>query len=284
MSSRSPLLLAVANELAHVKRLGSIAFTAEGAFKETYKAVAGNGSLAALKILDPAKCDLARTSREIAAMQKCNTPFIAKLLDSGTFQASDGNRYLFSIEEYLDGGTLSQRLATGLISPDTVKSYGRSLSTALDHLRSLNLVHRDIKPDNIMFRSGQDVPILVDFGLVRDLSAISLTQTWLPQGPGTPYYAAPEQLRNDKALIGWRTDQFSIGIVLGICLTGRHPFERAGMTMPQIVGVVAARQSCSPEFAQAASVAGLNGLVQMLAPWPIQRYSDPARLHDIFKV
>jgi serine/threonine protein kinase len=283
LASHSPLHLAVANELSRVARLTGVAFTAQGAFKETYRAEKTSGVAVALKILDPAKCDLARSSREIEAMQRCDSPFIAKLFDSGTFHAADGKDYLFSIEEYLDGGTLSQKLANGVLSIDIIKSYGRCLSDALEHLRSLNLVHRDIKPDNIMFRANESVPILVDFGLVRDLSAISLTQTWLPQGPGTPYYAAPEQLRNEKPLIGWRTDQFSLGIVLGISMTGRHPFERVGMTMPQTVGAVAARQPCSAQFVQAASNAGLSGMVRMLAPWPIHRYSSPARLLQVFQ-
>jgi hypothetical protein len=57
-------------------------------------------------------------------------------------------------------------------------------------------------------------PALVDFGLVRDLSETSLTASWLPRGPGTPLFASPEQLNNEKALIDWRSDQFSIGVIL----------------------------------------------------------------------
>ncbi len=279
----APSHLAVANELARTKNLDNVTFKAQGAFKETFRAEATDGTVVALKILDPAKCDLARTSREIEALRRCDSPYIAKLFDSGMFRASNAIDYLFAIEEFLDGGTLTHRLNNTPVPSDTVKRYGTCLVRALEHLRSLNLVHRDIKPDNIMFRSSADIPILVDFGLVRDLSAISLTQTWLPHGPGTPYYAAPEQLHNDKALIGWRTDQFCVGVVLGISLTGKHPFERPGMTMPQTVGVVAARQPCSNEFIQAASDADLHGIVQMMAAWPIQRYASVRRLLEIFE-
>jgi hypothetical protein len=70
---------------------------------------------------------------------------------------------------------------------------------------------------------------------------------------------------------------------LGMCLTGKHPFEQPGMTMPQTVGWVAARQPCSKQFISAATAAGLGGMVQMLAPWPIQRYSIPARLLQVFQ-
>lgn len=276
-------LNAVAQEFGSINGLANVAFQAKGAYKETFRAETADGRLIALKILEPTKCDLARTAREIDALQKCNSPFIAKLYLSVQFKATDGNDYYISLEEFLDGGTLSDRLSAAPFPPNTVKSYALYLVQALDHLKALNLVHRDIKPDNIMFRQGSDIPILVDFGLVRDLSAVSLTQTWLPQGPGTPYYAAPEQLHNEKPLIGWRTDQFSLGIVLGMCLTGRHPFEQPGMTMPQTVGAVAGRQTCSSQFRTAATAAGLVGIVQMLAPWPIQRYSNPARLLQVFQ-
>jgi len=276
-------LIAVAQEFGSTNGLSNIAFRAKGAYKETFRAETADGHVIALKILEPSKCDLARTAREIDALKKCNSPYIAKLYVSGQFGASDGINYYVSLEEFLDGGTLTDRLSGTPIPLSTVKNYAIYLVQALDHLKALNLVHRDIKPDNIMFRRGQDIPILVDFGLVRDLSAISLTQTWLPQGPGTPYYAAPEQLNNEKHMIGWRTDQFSLGIVLGMCLTGQHPFEQPGMNMPQTVGIIAARKPCSPQFRADAQAAGLGGIVQMLAPWPIQRHSTPARLLQVFQ-
>jgi serine/threonine protein kinase len=272
-----PSHLGVAAELGSRLGLLNVTFQAKGAFKETFRAENAEGDVIALKLLDASKCDITRTSREIEAVLKCDSPYIAKLYDSGRFESQSGNRYFYYLEEYLDGGTLTQRLNS--ISPVTaVRHYGVCLVHALEHLKRLRLVHRDIKPDNIMFRLGDDNPVLVDFGLVRDLSASSLTQTWLPQGPGTPYYAAPEQLHNDKPLIGWRTDQFSLGIVLAICLTGTHPFERPGMSMAETVVAIGSRQLYSKEFSDAVEGLGLAGLKRMLAPWPIERYSSPAEI------
>jgi serine/threonine protein kinase len=281
VTSPPSALTSVAQEFGRSHNFTDITFQGAGAFKETFRAVTSSKDTVALKILQPAKCDLARSQREIEALQRCDSPLIARLYDHGTFRSADGNNYYVSVEEYLDGGTLTQRLSP-TVAPDMVRRYGQHLTEALSHLKSLKLVHRDIKPDNIMFRAGSDVPVLVDFGLVRDLSASSLTLTWLPQGPGTPYYAAPEQLNNDKHLIGWRTDQFSVGVVLGICLTGQHPFLVSGMTMPQVVAAVARRDACPAGFRAAATAAGLSGLVKMLSPWPVQRYATPTELLSSF--
>src|ERR1019366_6088976 len=113
------------------------------------------------------------------------------------------------------GGTLGDRLKSGLCTRDAVKALGSGLIRAIEHLHGLGLVHRDIKPENVMYRArDSDQPVIVDLGLVRDLAASSITQSWFAQGPGTPLFAAPEQLNNRKELIDWRADQFAVGVSL----------------------------------------------------------------------
>lgn len=281
--SQQSFLLSVAKELAIIHNFRDVSFQAKGAFKETFKATEESGRIIALKVLDPSKCNPTRSEREITALMKCNSPYIGKLYNYGEFVSSLGVKYYFSEEEYLDGGTLTDRITNRRPIPDQVRIYGVALSEALGYLKELKLVHRDIKPDNIMFRRNSTVPVLVDFGLVRDLSESSLTQTWLPQGPGTPYYAAPEQLNNDKCLIGWRTDQFSLGVVLGICLTGHHPFEGPGMSKPEIVAAVGQRFPCPSQFQIDLQKYRLDKMARMLEPWPVRRYSSPSELLEIFK-
>jgi len=273
------IAIAIANELG----LTDLQFCGHGAFKETFRARTAVGEFVALKVLDRSKCNVLRTKREIEAAQKCDSPYIAKIKQFGQHVTSHSERFDYVIEEFFAGGTLHDRLGADAIPADGVRKLGLPLCEALAVLHQLRLVHRDIKPENIMFRNATGDPVLVDFGLVRDLAQTSLTQTWLPQGPGTPLFSSPEQLNNEKNLIDWRSDQFSVGLVLGLCLTGRHPFHSTGMTTGDIVDAMVMRQRCSVDFRGAASDAGCGFLIKMMAPWPVQRFPSPQSLIDQFK-
>lgn len=258
------------------KSFAKPSFLGSGAFKEAYSTVTPNGLPVALKIFDPNKCNLFRAEREIDAMRQCESPFIARLHDWGVFDNNGKGSFLYVIEEFMAGGTLTDRLAAVRLDVIRVCNYGLALISAVSHLREKQLVHRDIKPDNIMFRSANDdVPILVDFGLVRDLRRASLTLSYLQQGPCTPIYASPEQLNNDKHLIDWRSDQFSIGVVLNICLFGSHPYQQTGQTDAQTVEQVITRAACGPEFNEKTGRLGCGFLTKMVSPWPIDRFPHP---------
>ena len=122
-----------------------------------------------------------------------------------------------------------------------------------------------------MFRESGE-PVLVDFGLVRDLSLSSLTKTWVMQGPGTPYFSAPEQLNNEKQLIDWRTDQFALGLVLGMCATGIHAYGTTSGAPLEAVEAIATRKGPSAAFTKAVTDAKLPVLARMVRPWPVERY------------
>lgn len=224
-----------------------------------------------------------RTEREINALKICDTPLIGKLFDFGVFYSSNNEKFYYVIEEYLDGGTLTDKINDTILTKDLIKNLAIKLINAITYLKEKNLVHRDIKPDNIMFRSNSNDPVLVDLGIVRDLSISSLTQSWLPVGPGTPYYSSPEQLNNDKHLIKWRSDQFSLGIVLGLCLTRQHPFQEEGMNPEQAVERMAQRQPFTDNFKEKVISLGFEGILKMLAPWPIQRFNSPENLLHYFE-
>jgi len=229
-----PRLLKIANDVCSARNLTLGPEVGAGAFKHTFEVRTEGGIARALKIYRKAGAD-ARTQREVDAIRRCSHEGIVQFDLIETWK--DGpEEFVYSLEEYLAGGTLAASLATfGKLPDSRVRDLAINLIDAIGHIASLGLVHRDLKPDNIMFRTPGGQPVIVDFGLVRDLSQVSLTKTWFPQGPGTPYYAPAEQLNNEKPLIDWRADQFALGVVLTMCGMGRHPYELVGMTPMEVV-------------------------------------------------
>jgi serine/threonine protein kinase len=279
-----PLLEALAREVSDSIGLIFLGFCGKGAFKETYKAEQKNKQIVALKIIGCDSIDEVRTDREIDALRRCCTPRIAKLIERRKYIALDGKTYDVVLEEYLDGGSLESRLNSDQYTQEQVMQLVRGLVLAVQELYVLRLVHRDIKPANIMYRIGSEDPVLVDFGLVRDLSQSSITLSWLPHGPGTPFYAPPEQLNNDKALIDWRADQFAIGVVAAVAIGGRHPYQGKGLSPGDAVHAVLERRPLAPEFVDDMKKRDLSVLVRMVRPWPVQRYSNPQALLSDIKI
>jgi serine/threonine protein kinase len=247
-----------------------------GTFKETFKAISADASPRALKVFRPGFSP-ERTAREIDAMKTCDHPNIGKL-ESVSRCDYQGTAFLFAIEEFIPGGTLSDRLRSrGSLTPDETYNAGCELISAVAHIAERRLVHRDIKPDNILLRADGQTPVLVDFGLVRNLEMESLTQTWAQRGPGTPLFSPPEQLNNEKAYIDWRSDQFSLGVTLSIAGLGLHPYGNVA-TPIEVIEAVAQRKAPTAIFPAAAGRAGLPVLRKMVAPWPIERFRTPGEL------
>jgi serine/threonine protein kinase len=248
-----------------------------GAFKETFQVTTPDGTALALKVFRPG-FPAERTQREVDAMTRCSHRNIGKL-DSIDVVQVQGSPVVVALEEFLSGGTLTERLLNnGPFDVATVLDLGEQLIDAIAHVASHDLVHRDLKPDNILFRDSGVSPVVVDFGLVRDLTGSSLTQTWLMRGPGTPLFAPPEQLRNEKQYIDWRSDQFSLGVVLSYAAFGFHPYEAEGIPSVVVVDRVAERKPMAQRFRDASLNAGLPILPKMVEAWPIRRYRKPEDL------
>lgn len=258
-------------KLTRVNRVGS------GAFKATYHVRNENGAHKALKVFND-KNRKARIQRELNALKRCRHSSIAQF-DMMATHRFDGKDYHFCIEEYIAGGTLECRIDRALLTHREIYPFGKQLIGAIQHISELDLVHRDIKPANIVLREDSGAPVLIDFGLVRHLGASSLTETWIPQGPGTPLFAPPEQLNNDKDLIDWRADQFSLGIVFVKSLCGRHPYEDDEPDTFQAVDNVSSRSNFSPWFMAWTQEHPLHSLIaKMVQPWPVQRFRASSTL------
>lgn len=243
----------------------------KGAFKSAYLARSSNAFFA-LKIAVIAG-GAERLIREAQALQGCAHPAIAQSFGAGAFEHG-GVQFWVVYEEFLAGGTLETLLGKGLLQPARARALALTLAGALEHLQARKLVHRDIKPANIMFRG--DAPVLTDFGIVRMLDRPTLTHAFMQMGPGTPAYAAPEQLNNAKELIDWRTDQFALGIVVAECLLGHHPFLIYGKTVHDAILNVASRQELPAGNAKRLQELGFSSLVVALKPWPVDRHRRPS--------
>ena len=273
-------LESVAKKICKEKELEYVSFIDAGTYKETYQVYKEKFSFA-LKIFHSG-CSKERTKRELDAMMTCCHPNISKLISFGKTDFNNVEHY-FILEEFLSGGTLTNKIKTSQLTKSDVINITFKLIDAISHIASKDLVHRDLKPDNIMFRDSNTSPVIVDFGIVRDLKADSLTHAWQIRGPGTPYYAAPEQLNNEKDLINWRTDQFSLGVLISICMFGIHPYSEKNTPISDVVNRVANKEPVSSLFIDSCNKNGYNALKTMVQPWPISRYKTPSQLFEAWK-
>lgn len=124
--------------------------------------------------------------------------------------------------------------------------------------------------------------MLTDFGIVRMLDQPSLTQAFAQMGPGTPAYAAPEQLTNDKVR-STGTDQFDLAIVLAEVLAWASPVPCTRANHPEAIMVVVARHEMPAENAARLAALGFGALGTALKPWPIAHAQKALRSFSLYR-
>ncbi|MEW6280625.1 MAG: serine/threonine-protein kinase [Candidatus Eremiobacterota bacterium] len=157
-----------------------------------------------------------RFRREAEIGKKLCHPAIVKTLEHG-FQGQD----LFLVMELVRGTSLKSRIPTQGVPPDEVARLVEPVGEALVYLHEQGVVHRDVKPDNVMVRPDGHA-MLMDFGTARCLDGVA--QTLTNQVLGTPAYMAPELARDSKRADG-RADQYCLGVMVYELLTGGLPFQ-----------------------------------------------------------
>lgn len=163
------------------------------------------------------KAQLDRFFVEAEAVGQLVHPNIVQIHEVGEH---DGLPY-FSLE-YVDGGSLSEKLAKKPMSAKPAAELLVTLARAMACAHSHAIIHRDLKPANVLL-TNDGVPKITDFGLAKRLESDS-SQTRSGTLMGTPSYMAPEQARGDTHQIGPLADVYALGVVLYECLTGRTPF------------------------------------------------------------
>jgi TolB-like protein/Tfp pilus assembly protein PilF len=210
-----------------------------------------------------------RMLREARAVAALDHPNVCMIYDVGEH---DGRPYI--VMQYIEGETLFERMRDSRLTLSECLDIGMQVSSALDEAHSRGIVHRDIKPMNIMLTARGQVKVL-DFGLARFVTNQDTPTEELSRAgivTGTAPYMSPEQLRG--AAIDARSDIFSLGIVLYEMAAGRRPFDR-----DSTVSTITAILFEDPEAIDDEDVAPLVPIIRKaLAKEPSKRYASTAAM------
>jgi serine/threonine protein kinase len=156
-----------------------------------------------------------RFRREARSVAQLAHPNIVTVIDRGE---EDGRQYI--VFEYVEGENLKGLLSHGALPVDQALRYGLQIAGALDFAHKRGLVHRDVKPQNVLL-TEEGEPKVTDFGIARSVDVQSVTQSGTVLG--TSDYIAPEQARGEQ--VDQRTDIYSLGVMLYELLTGEVPYS-----------------------------------------------------------
>ncbi len=155
-------------------------------------------------------------SQELAVLSGMRHPALVGVRDSGV----DDEGRPFVVMDFVEGQSLAARLRDGVLSVPAAIRLGAVLADALAHVHARGIVHRDVKPGNVLL-DGEGRPQLTDFGIARLVDATRVTATGLVVG--TAAYMAPEQVRGE--VVGPPADVYALGLLLLEAVTGRREFE-----------------------------------------------------------
>jgi eukaryotic-like serine/threonine-protein kinase len=214
------------SDLTQIQALG------QGGQKLVYSAAHPTEGKVVLKIFQPTQ-SVDSIQREMLAVQQVQSPHVPQIYAQGTVGTPLGPAYWFR-EQRIEGKSLRERLQQDALSDLEALRLGKEILDALVRAEHAAIVHRDVKPDNIMIdNTGKSW--LLDFGLARHLSLESLTMSGAQFGKMTLGYAPPEQMRNDKRSIDARADLFGLGVTLFEASTGSNPFRAGARDAAEIV-------------------------------------------------
>ena len=205
--------------------------------------------------------------KEGQAAAKLNHPNIVQAIDVG-----ESHGYHYFVMEYVEGHTVYDEISRGKVfSESEALRMITQVARALEHAHDRGLIHRDVKPKNIMI-TPERVAKLADMGLARLTADKEAAEAEAGRAFGTPYYISPEQIRGAKD-IDFRTDIYSLGATLYHMLTGRVPFE--GQTPVDVMQKHLKEPLTPPDHLNTTLSAGVGEVVEvMMAKERRHRYSS----------
>ena len=202
--------------------ISGLALHGAGGQKVVYSGVHNTDGDVVLKLLSPAT-PTSTIEREVLAVEQVQSARVPRIIETGTIASPIGD-CIWIREQRILGNTLREQLNHGALTPTALLTLTYQMLLALADAEKANIVHRDVKPENIMVDTNEDYWLL-DFGIARHLSMPALTATVAMFGKFTVGYAPVEQFRNIQTEIDSRADLFALGVTIHECSSGNHPFN-----------------------------------------------------------
>mmetsp|Transcript_25839 Transcript_25839/g.25117 ORF Transcript_25839/g.25117 Transcript_25839/m.25117 type:complete len:195 (-) Transcript_25839:736-1320(-) len=182
----------------------------------------------AIKVLSKSKLDndeIKQIYEEVKVLQTLDHPNIVKY-----YETYEDTKFMFLVMEHCPNGELFDKITDGEhFTEKDAADMMEKLFKAIIHYQSYNMVHRDIKPDNIMYNAEGEIK-LIDFGLAREYGTSNLRTL-----AGTPYFIAPEVLKKKYSK---ECDIWSLGVVLYQMMTGNYPFDVPNNNRSQLFNLI----------------------------------------------
>jgi serine/threonine protein kinase len=270
---------ATTHQIPGYKVLGKLG---AGAMAVVYKAVQLSlNRMVAIKVLPKRFSEnpeyVERFYKEGQAAGKLNHPNIVQAVDVG-----EAGGYHYFVMEYVKGKTIYDDLAAGKVFKEAeAVDVAIQVARALAHAHSVGLIHRDVKPKNIMITDDGLVK-LADMGLARETTDVELAKSEQGRAYGTPYYIAPEQIRGQMDIDG-RADIYGLGATLYHMVTGRVPYMADDPS--DVMRKHLREELVPPDHINTSLSAGISEVIEvMMAKDREKRYSDCEELLEDLEV
>jgi len=249
-------------------------FIGQGAMGLVYRAyhahLGRTGAVKVMQAISPDRDAIARFRHEAQAIAQMRHPNILNVYDFGEFQ---GTPYM--IVEFVPGGSLADRLNRGPVDHASALRYLRGIAAGLDYAHSMGVVHRDVKPANVLLTTD-DTPVLADFGLAKLLQGSSL-KSISGVTTGTPAYMAPEQVMSSQ--VGPAADRYALATIAYEMCAGAIPFE--GEALLELLYAQVHRYPQPPSARNPALGPSVDAVIMRgLAKNPADRWESCARFVD----